>query len=111
MPLPSWLIDLRRELITNVLRDDPRTVGRSDQLGVSTDRIFSEVIGGGQADFDAPWEHLSPDDRVLLYAHWNQIGHIEELHHAFTQLLGASTISDPVVIDLGCGPWGCPVSC
>lgn len=105
MPLPDWLKQLRRDLISDVLRDDPRTIGQNDQLGVPKDRIFSEVIGGGQADFDAEWEHLSPDDRVLLYAHWNQVGHLEELHHAFAQLLETSTINAPMVIDLGCGPF------
>lgn len=40
-------------------------------LGVERNRIFHEVIGGGQADFREPWEHLSPDERVLLHAYYN----------------------------------------
>jgi hypothetical protein len=111
MALPPWLEQLRRELITRVVRGDPRTSGES-LLGLPGDRIRSEVIGGGQADFVASWTDpfrddtvLSPDDRVLLYAYWNQLRHIEELVHAFKDLFGTSMIEDPVVIDLGCGPF------
>lgn len=74
-------------------------------LGVSTSDVFAEVIGGGQADFDKPWKHLSPDDRALLYAYLNQKRHVEELFHAFTMLFSASEIHNPILIDLGCGPF------
>jgi hypothetical protein len=107
MPLPSWLIELRRELITNVLKNDPRTLGQDDLLGVPKEQTRSEVIGWGQADFDTSAEQLglSADDKVLLYAYWNQLRHIEELEEAFKQLLGTNTFEDHVVIDLGCGPF------
>ena len=65
-----------------------------------------EVIGGGQAEFDQPWNELSADDRVLLYAYFNQRGHLEELAEAFHMLFGkASLREDPIAIDLGCGPF------
>ena len=31
-----------------------------------------EAVGWGQADFDEPVGALSAEDRVLLYAYWNQ---------------------------------------
>lgn len=104
MEFPSWLDELRRAQIIDVVRDDMRTVGES-LLGVRTERIFGGVIGGGQADFDAPWERLSPDERALLYAYFIQKGHIEELMEAFTLLFDDSSIHEPVVVDLGCGPF------
>jgi SAM-dependent methyltransferase len=102
--MSAWLESLRRTEITNVVRDDPRSTG-SLLFGLPVPQIFDEVIGGGQADFDSPWRRLSPDDRVLLYAYLNQKGHIEELIEAFSLLFRDSSIQDPVVIDLGCGPF------
>ena len=64
-----------------------------------------EVIGRGQADFDAPRGDLSPDDLTLLYAYLNQKGHLEELVVAFGQLLAGAKPTNPIVVDLGCGPF------
>ena len=65
-----------------------------------------EVIGGGQAEFDQSWNDLSADDRVLLYAYFNQLGHLEELAEAFRMLFAeASRPESPIVVDLGCGPF------
>src|SRR5262245_26393959 len=80
--LPSWLHDLRRGEVVSVAQCDPRTV--SEPLGVAKDDI-SRVLGGGQADFESSWDGLSPDDLALLYAYWNQLGHVEELVEAFGQ--------------------------
>ena len=102
--LPHWLEQLRRAEITERVRNDPRSIG-STLLGVTPYVATREVVGGGQADFDAPWENLSPDDRVLLYAYFNQKGHLEELTEAFHQLFAGSRPHNPVVIDLGCGPF------
>ena len=88
---------------------DPRSVGGT-RLGVNSDIAFQEVIGGGQADFDQRWHNskghdLDPDDRVLLYAFFNQLGHLEELIAACDQLFKDSAIKAPIVVDLGCGPF------
>lgn len=101
---PEWLEQLRREEIVARVRDDERSTDGT-LLGVPFRRVFREVIEGGQADFDADWHHLSPDDRALLYAYVNQNGHLHELSHAFEMLFACNTISDPVVLDLGCGPF------
>lgn len=104
--LPDWLDQLRKAEVTEYVRKDPRSTGRT-LLGVDSDRAFNEVIGGGQANFDAPWENLSPDDLALLYAYLNQKGHLEELIAAFGQLFPRSgaTPQNPIVVDIGCGPF------
>lgn len=105
MPLPSWLDLLRRTEVIEVVRRDRRTHGE-DLLGFPRNRIFNDALGGGQADFDAPCESLTGDDRALLYAWFNQLGHIEELRKAFDLLFGNTLKFDnPVVLDLGCGPF------
>lgn len=104
MPVPPWLEDLRRAEVVRPVLSDMRTIG-NDLLGVSAGTAFRDVICGGQADFDAPWNHLSADDRVLLYAYLNQTAHIEELTEAFQMLFARSAVDGPVVFDLGCGPF------
>lgn len=102
--LPYWFDELRRDEVTNRLRNDPRTTG-DNLLGLRRDQAFFEAVGGGQADFDAPWGNYSAEDRTLLYAYHNQKGHVEELVQAFTLLFGRGAMQNPVVIDLGCGPF------
>ena len=87
------------------MRSDPRTAAGTF-IGVEREVVLREVIGGGQADFDEPWNDLSGDDRVLLYAYFNQLGHLEELAEAFRQLFAnTSRPNNPIVVDLGCGPF------
>ena len=103
--LPQWLQDLRRSEIIERVHADPRSRGGT-LLGVSRDVAAREVIGGGQADFDQPWNGLSASDRVLLYAYFNQLGHLEELAEAFRMLFAdAPRPENPIVVDLGCGPF------
>lgn len=105
MSLPEWLQSLRRSEIVNVVRSSPGTQGEYF-LGIHRDEVFSQVIGGGQANFDVPYRHLSGGDRALLYAYLNQLGHMEELHEAFTQLFSSGPPADPlIVLDVGCGPF------
>ena len=100
--LPRWLDALRRVEVTERVLNDPRSEGGTlfgmDMAGAS------QVIGGGQADFDAPCGDLSDDDLALLYAYLNQKGHLEELLAAFSQLLAGPKPPNPVVVDVGCGP-------
>jgi hypothetical protein len=102
--LAPWLVTLRKNEITQVVNGDARTVDE-DLLGVHKRIVFNEVIGGGQADFDKPWKHLTPDERALLYAYQNQKNHIEELSQAFRMMFENSAPEDPIVVDLGCGPF------
>ena len=103
--LPQWLQRLRRSEIVDRVLYDPRSTG-STPLGVDREVVVREVIGGGQAEFDQPWNDLSADDRVLLYAYFNQLGHLEELAEAFRMLFSdASGPDNPIVVDLGCGPF------
>ena len=101
--LPDWLINLRKLVVTDRVRDDPRSHG-STLLGMDRDEAF-RAVRGGQADFDAQRGHLTPDDLALLYAHLNQRGHLEELVAAFGQLFDDARPVDPIVVDIGCGPF------
>ncbi len=101
--LPDWLDSLRRVEVTDRVRDDPRSRGGT-RFGMGLEEAV-EVIGRGQADFDAPRDDLSPDDLALLYAYLNQRGHLEELVAAFSQLLAGTKPTNPIVVDLGCGPF------
>jgi hypothetical protein len=104
MPMAGWIHRLRSTEIVDAVYNDPRSTRRAP-FGIQENRIFSEVLEGGQADFDAPWNGLSADDRAILYALFNQKGHLEELSAAFTLLFARSAILSPVVVDLGCGPF------
>lgn len=101
--LPDWLQALRKVEIVNRVRNDPRSQGGS-LFGLDMDRAF-EAISGGQADFDTPYKDLSPDDLALLYAYLNQKGHLEELVSAFGLLLAGPRPVNPIVVDIGCGPF------
>ena len=98
--LPDWLQELRRSEITDRVKNDLRSTGET-VFGIDSNTAMREAAGWGQADFDEPWGELSPDDRVLLYAHFFQRGHIEELLTAFKQLRP----QNPIVVDVGCGPF------
>lgn len=100
--LPEWLEALRRTEIVARVRNDPRSAS-DGLLGVGRDRALA-AIGGGQASFDEPWDELSPSDRVLLYAYFNQKGHLEELTEAFRMIFANTTPEDLIAVDLGCGP-------
>jgi hypothetical protein len=102
--LPPWLQDLRNREVVSIVRRDPRT-GFGRLLGVAEADVFQEVLRGGQADFASPCAGLLPDDLALLYAYYLQLGHVEELVEAFGQHLSGCNINQPVVIDLGCGPF------
>ena len=101
--LPDWLDELRRLEVTDRVRDDPRSTGGT-LLGMDMETAFA-AISGGQADFDAAVGDLSSDDLALLYAYLNQKGHLEELVEAFGQLLDGTRPDNPIVVDVGCGPF------
>ncbi|MYF68502.1 MAG: hypothetical protein F4181_00305 [Proteobacteria bacterium] len=101
--LPEWLEMLRRVEVTDRVRNDPRSQGDT-LFGLDMDQAFA-AIGGGQADFNTQCGDLSPDDLALLYAYQNQKGHLEELVSAFGQLLAGAGPVNPIVVDIGCGPF------
>ena len=101
--LPDWLDILRKRHVTDPVRQDPRS--RDDTLFGMDMAGAVEAIGRGQTDFDAASGDLSPDDLALLYAYLNQKGHLEELVTAFGQLLADSKPDNPIVVDVGCGPY------
>ena len=89
MTLPEPLLDLRRDEIVLRVQSDPRSVGDL-VLGVDRDAAL-DAIDWGQANFDEPTGMLSAEDQVLLYAYFNQLGHIEELSEAFRQIFSQSS--------------------
>ena len=115
MTRPQWLIDLLDDEIVNPIESDPRTrAAPGTYFGCPQSRVFHEVVEGGQADFDASCSiHVGSKpvtvdgpDRALLYAKYNQPGHLIELDHAFGQLFDSAPSQDATtVLDLGCGPF------
>lgn len=101
--LPSWLLDLRRTEVVHRVRDDPRSADGAP-LGVP-EHAMQDAIGWGQADFDQPYDGLSSEDRVLLYALLNQRGHLEELTAVFRHLFRTKRPDSPIIVDIGCGPF------
>lgn len=102
--LPWTLLEVRRTQVLEPVQRDLRT---QDDRVLGVDRPTAmEAIGWGQAQFDEPAGTLAPRDRALLYAYWNQRGHLEELTAAFQQLFAKGRPTAPlIVIDLGCGPF------
>ena len=102
--LSTWLVELRRAEVVASVRGDPRSAHGSF-LGLSRNDAM-DAIGWGQAAFDESWQGMSPADRVLLYAYFNQLGHLEELTVAFRTIFGdREPPNNPIVADLGCGPF------
>ena len=101
--LPSWFETLRRAEIIDPIKSDPRSVdGTLFGLDFHAAR---QAIGYGQANFDESQGNLNPSDLALLYARVNQKSHIEELTEAFRQYSKNSSLSNPIVVDIGCGPF------
>ncbi|USX25373.1 hypothetical protein NHH73_22650 [Oxalobacteraceae bacterium OTU3CINTB1] len=101
----DWLEKFRRDEIVTPLREDPRTKN-NEIFGHSPDWNFRIGIGGGQADFDEEVDNLKPRDRAMLYAYFNQKAHVDELIHAFNQLVsGPADMAGITVLDIGCGPF------
>ena len=99
---PQWLEELRRSEVVDRVASDPRSRSGS-VLGLQRNEAM-DAIGWGQAQFDEPWRGMSPADRALLYAYFNQKGHLEELIEAFRAIFANRSPEDLIVIDLGCGP-------
>jgi len=105
MAWKQWLEDLRRRLIVEPINSDRRS-RQGAPLGKTADWVFQHGIGGGQADFDQPIDNLSPRDRAMLYALFNQKSHIDELIHAFELFLPSlQLVEGTTVVDIGCGPF------
>ena len=103
--LPQWLKKLRDIEITQRVNIDPRSQPGMI-FGYDGNTATRDVAGWGQADFDTRWQDLSPDDRVLMYAHFFQFGHLQELIEAFQMLFAKPPPPEaPIVVDLGCGPF------
>ena len=101
--LPEWIKELRKSQVTERVKHDPRSTDNTF-LGLNHTAVLN-AISWGQAAFDQPFEGLSPEDRVLLYAYFNQLGHLEELTAAFRMLFATKPLEEAIVIDLGCGPF------
>ncbi|MGO1071790.1 hypothetical protein [Lysobacter sp. CA199] len=111
MNLAQWLEALLQRDVHDRIESDPRSVADT-LMGCPKHRVFKEVIGSGQADFDcAVALHVdgkavmfSADDRALFYAKYNQPRHLDELRHAFEHLSPGRSAADNM-LDIGCGPF------
>ena len=100
--LPQWLQELRKAEVVIPVREDHRSVHNS-LFGLSSQEARN-AIERGRASFDEPWDGLSPEDLVLLYAYLNQKLHLEELTEVFRMIFANTAPENPIVVDLGCGP-------
>lgn len=102
-----WYNDVRRACIVDPLNGHRLETGQHGmRLGKTSSWIFNHAIGGGQANFDEPIDGLEPIDRVMLYALFNQKGHVPELIHAFSQLVDhPRQFNGATMLDIGCGPF------
>lgn len=107
LALKRWYLQLRQKMVIDPIVNDPRENGGANtRLGRPVYWIFDAVIRGGQANFDEPIDEFSPRDRVMLYAFFNQKGHVEELVHAFQKLWPNPTrLRGTTIVDVGCGPF------
>lgn len=101
--LPKWLTELRETQIVDRIRNDKRSI-RDTILGISF-QSASDVIQRGQTDFTKPHANFSTEDLALIYAYCNQRRHLEELIAAFGQIFAKTRPKNPIVVDLGCGPF------
>lgn len=98
-----------RDQVIAPVRDHPDTdFTENVLLGYPFLLVREEVIAKGLADFSTGYDHLSADDKVLLYCFINFKKHFYacrttyNLHRAeLDHWLGGES---PVVCDLGCGP-------
>ena len=71
----------------------------------STDHMYHRktILDQGRANFNEPFEDLSPEDKVLIYCIYYMPMHLFSSYHIFTNYL--QPINNKVVlVDFGCGP-------
>lgn len=62
------------------------------------------ILKRGRADFDMPFNGLSPEDKVLLYCVYYMPMHLYSSYHIFSSKLSLPVSNKVIFIDLGCGP-------
>ena len=73
-------------------------------------QTIRDIVGGGQADFDTPFNGLTPKERVLVYCYYNMQQHVVSQEYIFQKHkdIFDKYIFDPntklLFIDFGCGP-------
>ncbi|MCE2576544.1 hypothetical protein [Komagataeibacter sp. FNDCR2] len=107
----TWLETLINTEIIDRIAADPRTTA-DNFLGYPKQHVFADVLQGGRRIIEVPLSletpageivSLSVTDQALLYARYNQKGHLHELMHAFRQLIGTWR-GEISILDIGCGP-------
>ncbi|WP_345228168.1 hypothetical protein [Hymenobacter koreensis] len=112
---PTALIEsiFQQHILQAILRDD-RTRGYQLPLGYTNDASRERILEYGRADFREPCRQVipeaSPADRVLLYCYYNMRKHFFTTRYVLAkvidslQVLLSSSATEPVFVDLGCGP-------
>ena len=62
------------------------------------------ILDRGRTDFDALFNGLSPEDKVLLYCAYYMPMHLYSSYHIFTKHFLPHITEKIVFIDIGCGP-------
>ena len=96
------------ESINKIILEDQRTRSYSSPLGHTVQEIRAKILNFGLADFDQPYQSLSPVDKVNLYCYLNLKKHYFTTYALMERF---TTSMDPLVdldnlnfIDIGCGP-------
>jgi SAM-dependent methyltransferase len=101
-------------LVVRAVASDPRTdFGENVLLGMPFAVVRDDIIKKGRADFRGGYAHptygtLSPDEKTLLYCFTNFKKHFFACLATFSHFRASAeeclATSNPVVIDVGCGP-------
>lgn len=110
----AFIQDIFRRYILTPINQDPRTRGYAAPLGYASADIRAHILAYGRADFSVECRTVSPPatpaDRALLYCYYNLRKHFFTGRYVFGQLIDSlpailtNPNSQPVFLDLGCGP-------
>jgi hypothetical protein len=105
--LPPTILAFFTRFVIEPFKSHPPTQGWEVEVRCKGDGHHREdILGKGRTDFDVPYGHLPPQDKVLLYCFYYMQMHVASTYHVLRQAAGHGLDlgKDAVVIDFGCGP-------
>lgn len=112
---PTALVEhtFQQRILQPILQDR-RTNGYQLPLGYTSEASRERILEYGRADFREPCRQVipeaSPADRVLLYCYYNMRKHFFTTRYVLDKVIDSlqalliNSATEPVFIDLGCGP-------